>query len=170
MNVDWIRVNNGGKFIAGSTSCKINKKVIITFHGDRSLANSIGTDPADFGMNSIITLFHLSFITFNYFKTLIVINYVSFYDCYSFFFIIIIVAPFGTKGMAVATGATLELHGHNSGPSWTRLAATAKAGSTSILLEDSVTWKAGNIFSLSPLSFTHYLTLSLSTPLIIILF
>lgn len=60
----------------------------------------------------------------------------------------IIIAPFGAKGIAVATGATLDLHGYNNGPSWTRLSVTAKANSTSVLVEDAVKWVAGDILSL----------------------
>lgn len=47
VSVDWIKVNAGGKFIAGAPSCQITQRVTFTFHGNRSTANIIGTDPAD---------------------------------------------------------------------------------------------------------------------------
>lgn len=48
--------------------------------------------------------------------------------------------------MAVATGAHLELHGHNKGLSWTRLGRTSVNGSTTLVLEKQVSWKKGDIF------------------------
>jgi len=47
LNVQYIRVNSGGKFIAGSADCPINNKITITFFGNRTKANIIGTDPYD---------------------------------------------------------------------------------------------------------------------------
>ena len=52
--------------------------------------------------------------------------------------------PYGTKGIAIANGATIELHGAISSPSWTRLSATAQIGDTFITLEDAVSWKVGD--------------------------
>lgn len=56
LDVNWIKVNRGGKFIAGSNnheSCMINNKVTVTFHGDRSLDMDMGYDPADRGNNTL---------------------------------------------------------------------------------------------------------------------
>lgn len=50
MSVNWIRVNAGGKFIAGSSDCQITSKVIFNFYGSRTTENTMGFDPADGGM------------------------------------------------------------------------------------------------------------------------
>ncbi|XP_022097673.1 fibrocystin-L-like isoform X1 [Acanthaster planci] len=50
---------------------------------------------------------------------------------------------FGAKTLAVRNG-TLDLHGKPVPITWTRLAQTAGAGATRMVLEKSVTWKAGD--------------------------
>jgi len=47
LDVEFIRVDAGGKFIAGSETCEINNKITITFFGSKTTANIIGTDPYD---------------------------------------------------------------------------------------------------------------------------
>lgn len=49
MNVSWIKVNAGGKLIAGASDCQITSKIIINLYGARTQANIMGTDPADGG-------------------------------------------------------------------------------------------------------------------------
>ncbi|KAM8882915.1 PKHD1 like 1, tandem duplicate 1 [Synchiropus picturatus] len=50
---------------------------------------------------------------------------------------------YGAKTLAVREG-TLDLHGMPVPQTWTRLAATAAAGATTITLEKKVTWKVGD--------------------------
>ncbi|KAG7457780.1 hypothetical protein MATL_G00230750 [Megalops atlanticus] len=50
---------------------------------------------------------------------------------------------YGTKTLAVREG-TLDLHGIPVPVTWTHLAQTAEAGSTTLTLKQSVTWKAGD--------------------------
>ena len=63
---------------------------------------------------------------------------------------------YGTKGIAIANGATLELHGALSTPSWTRLSATVPIGSTTITLEESVNWKVGDRIVIATTDFPAY--------------
>ncbi|KAG8441692.1 hypothetical protein GDO86_010757 [Hymenochirus boettgeri] len=50
---------------------------------------------------------------------------------------------YGAKTLAVRHG-TLDLHGQPVPVTWTRLAQTAEAGSSILILQKSVTWKAGD--------------------------
>ncbi|XP_071793632.1 fibrocystin-L-like isoform X1 [Asterias amurensis] len=50
---------------------------------------------------------------------------------------------FGAKTLAVRNG-TLDLHGKYVPVTWTRLAQTAEAGATQLVLQQAVTWKAGD--------------------------
>nr|DBA24045.1 TPA: hypothetical protein GDO54_011748 [Pyxicephalus adspersus] len=50
---------------------------------------------------------------------------------------------YGAKTLAVRQG-TLDLHGIPVPVTWTRLAQTAEAGSSTLVLQQSVTWKAGD--------------------------
>ncbi|XP_069076732.1 fibrocystin-L-like isoform X2 [Pleurodeles waltl] len=50
---------------------------------------------------------------------------------------------YGTKTLAVREG-TLDLHGLPVPVTWTRLAQTAEANSSTLILEDAVTWKVGD--------------------------
>ena len=50
---------------------------------------------------------------------------------------------FGTKVLAVLPGATLDLHGEPR-LGWTRLAATASAGSSTLALSEPVSWRPGD--------------------------
>ncbi|KAM4688908.1 fibrocystin-L [Discoglossus pictus] len=50
---------------------------------------------------------------------------------------------YGAKTLAVREG-TLDLHGLPVPVTWTRLAQTAEAGTSTIILQQSVTWKAGD--------------------------
>ncbi|XP_071792804.1 fibrocystin-L-like isoform X2 [Asterias amurensis] len=50
---------------------------------------------------------------------------------------------FGAKTLAVRNG-TLDLHGMHVPVTWTRLAQTAEAGATQLVLQLAVTWKAGD--------------------------
>ncbi|KAL9656304.1 hypothetical protein ABK040_007917 [Willaertia magna] len=47
LDLDYILVESGGEFIMGSDSCPIQNKIIITFYGDRTTDNIIGTDLFD---------------------------------------------------------------------------------------------------------------------------
>ncbi|EFC49255.1 hypothetical protein NAEGRDRAFT_56847 [Naegleria gruberi] len=47
LNVEFIKVEKGGKFIAGSADCPITKKITVTCYGTRTLENIIGSDPYD---------------------------------------------------------------------------------------------------------------------------
>ncbi|KAG2370868.1 hypothetical protein C9374_013779 [Naegleria lovaniensis] len=47
VDVEFIVVKAGGKFIAGSETCPITNKIIVTFFGNRTTANVIGSDPHD---------------------------------------------------------------------------------------------------------------------------
>ena len=64
---------------------------------------------------------------------------------------------FGTKGIGISNGATLELHGAIATPSWTRLAATANSGDTTITLQESVSWKVGDQVVIATTDFPGYL-------------
>ncbi|XP_077349351.1 fibrocystin-L [Lithobates pipiens] len=50
---------------------------------------------------------------------------------------------YGAKTLAIRQG-TLDLHGIPVPVTWTRLVQTAEAGSSTLLLQQSVTWKAGD--------------------------
>eukprot|EP01125_Pyxidicula_operculata_P001595 TRINITY_DN11443_c0_g1_i1.p1 TRINITY_DN11443_c0_g1~~TRINITY_DN11443_c0_g1_i1.p1 ORF type:complete len:1291 (-),score=304.46 TRINITY_DN11443_c0_g1_i1:59-3931(-) len=105
LDVNWIRVDNGGAVIMGSeeTGCQITQKIIVTLWGDRvdKSVNPMGDDPAD-------------------------------------------ATAFGTKGFGFATGSTCELHGYVNGPSWTRLAETARNGSSTITVQEKIFWQPGD--------------------------
>jgi cell migration-inducing and hyaluronan-binding protein len=47
-------------------------------------------------------------------------------------------------GLWVMEGGTLDLHGEPRGPGWTRLAQTALAGSTELVLQEPVSWRSGD--------------------------
>jgi len=47
LNVEFIKVKSGGSFIMGSATCPITNKIIVTFYGNRTTENIIGSDPAD---------------------------------------------------------------------------------------------------------------------------
>ncbi|KAG2374699.1 hypothetical protein C9374_010443 [Naegleria lovaniensis] len=47
LNVEYILVKSGAKFIAGSATCPITSKIVITFYGNRTTENVIGSDPYD---------------------------------------------------------------------------------------------------------------------------
>ena len=66
--------------------------------------------------------------------------------------------PYGTKGIAIANGGTLELHGALATPSWTRLSATAQIGATTLTLDDSVQWKVGDKIVIATTDFSAYYT------------
>ena len=55
-------------------------------------------------------------------------------------------SPDTTKGIYVAAGGVLDMHGSPVSPTWTRLAATAFSGATTLELQESVAgeWKAGD--------------------------
>lgn len=53
------------------------------------------------------------------------------------------IPSYGAKNIAVRYG-TLDLHGLPKTPTWTRLGATAEAGSNTITLAESVNWQAGD--------------------------
>jgi cell migration-inducing and hyaluronan-binding protein len=57
-----------------------------------------------------------------------------------------------SKMIAVYGSGTLELHGESRSP-WTRLAATASAGSTQLLLEAAPNWRAGDRIVIASTSF-----------------
>ncbi|MES2123733.1 MAG: G8 domain-containing protein [Gemmatimonadota bacterium] len=52
-------------------------------------------------------------------------------------------AEVGTKVLAILPGGTLDLHGQHR-LSWTRLAATAPTGVTTLALQDAVDWQVGD--------------------------
>lgn len=53
------------------------------------------------------------------------------------------IPSYGAKNIAVRYG-TLDLHGLPKTPTWTRLGATAEAGSITITLAESVNWQTGD--------------------------
>jgi hypothetical protein len=53
------------------------------------------------------------------------------------------IPSYGAKNIAVRYG-TLDLHGLPKTPTWTRLGATATAGSSTIILAESVNWQSGD--------------------------
>lgn len=61
-------------------------------------------------------------------------------------------SPFGTKALAVM-GGTLELHGSPRRPSWTRLAKTARAGSSQLVVERPVDWMPGDLIVVASTDF-----------------
>ncbi|PRP81432.1 hypothetical protein PROFUN_10962 [Planoprotostelium fungivorum] len=60
---------------------------------------------------------------------------------------------FGDKGLWMASGGTLQLYGWKSGPSWTTLSATARAGDSSVRLTDAVSWKIGDTIMIASTDF-----------------
>jgi cell migration-inducing and hyaluronan-binding protein len=59
----------------------------------------------------------------------------------------------GVKGIAVLNGGTAEFFGAVSGPSWTRLGATAAAGATTIVLQEAVQWAVGSLIVITNTDF-----------------
>lgn len=53
-------------------------------------------------------------------------------------------------GGLLVEGGRLELHGQADGPSWTRLAQTAAAGTTELVLGESVAWRARQHLVVAP--------------------
>jgi hypothetical protein len=51
----WIRANNGGKIIVGSSDagCQITSKIVITLTGPRTVLSDMGSDPYD-GSNFLV--------------------------------------------------------------------------------------------------------------------
>ncbi|KAG2383124.1 hypothetical protein C9374_004461 [Naegleria lovaniensis] len=47
LNIEYIRVDNGGSFIMGDETCPLQNKIVVTFYGARTTSNVIGSDPAD---------------------------------------------------------------------------------------------------------------------------
>jgi cell migration-inducing and hyaluronan-binding protein len=47
LSVGGIRIEQGGKLLMGSSSCRISSKIVITFTGDSSTAFDLGTNPSD---------------------------------------------------------------------------------------------------------------------------
>ncbi|PRP75664.1 G8 domain-containing protein, partial [Planoprotostelium fungivorum] len=60
---------------------------------------------------------------------------------------------FGDKSIWTATNGSIQLYGWKSGPSWTRISATAKVNDTSISLVEAVTWKVGDVFFITSTDF-----------------
>ncbi|XP_063113704.1 fibrocystin-L isoform X1 [Cavia porcellus] len=61
---------------------------------------------------------------------------------------------YGAKTLAVREG-TLDLHGLPVPVVWTRLAQTAKAGQWTLILQDPVTWKAGDAIVIASTGHRH---------------
>jgi G8 domain/Right handed beta helix region len=60
------------------------------------------------------------------------------------------VSGMGTRGILVSNGGKLELFGKTTSVPWTKLNAHAFSGSTTLTLEKSVDWKAGDQIVLAP--------------------
>jgi hypothetical protein len=54
-----------------------------------------------------------------------------------------IATEMGTKGMGIARGGSVDLHGFQFHPSWTRMAAAVLPGDTHLYLQDPVNWRIG---------------------------
>ena len=61
---------------------------------------------------------------------------------------------FGAKTLAVREG-TLDLHGKPLAVTWTRLATTAEAGDTKIVLQEAVDWEVGGRIVIASTSFSQ---------------
>jgi cell migration-inducing and hyaluronan-binding protein len=63
----------------------------------------------------------------------------------------------GADVFGAMSGGRIEMHGRDTGRTWTRLAQTAPAGSTSLTLLDQVGWQAGDriVLASSDLSVDH---------------
>jgi cell migration-inducing and hyaluronan-binding protein len=59
---------------------------------------------------------------------------------------------FGRNYLGLVDG-TLEIYGNDDGPAWTRLAATAAAGATSITVDDPAGWRAGDRVAIASTDF-----------------
>src|SRR5260370_14218693 len=59
----------------------------------------------------------------------------------------------GTRGILVMGSGVLEFHGQVRTPVWTKLAANAPAGATSLVLKDRVTWAGGDQLAIAPTDF-----------------
>ncbi|PRP77174.1 hypothetical protein PROFUN_14515 [Planoprotostelium fungivorum] len=114
LSSEWIRVQNGGSLIVGTSDCPITKKVTITLNGLRGSTNEMGSDPVDG-------------------------------------------ATFGTKGLIVATGGSVQMFGSINGPTWTRLSSTARNGTKTLQLEDSINWSVGDKVVIASTDFSEVL-------------
>jgi hypothetical protein len=54
-----------------------------------------------------------------------------------------IAAGLGSKGIGVSRGGSIDVHGRQFNPTWTRLAATVYPGADTIYLQDSTNWEVG---------------------------
>ncbi|XP_066276424.1 fibrocystin-L-like [Branchiostoma lanceolatum] len=61
---------------------------------------------------------------------------------------------YGAKVLGVRNG-TLDIHGSPVPVTWTRLAQTAAAGQTTLVLEQPVTWKAGDSIAIATTGYRH---------------
>lgn len=64
------------------------------------------------------------------------------------------VMDMGDKFIGLMMGGTLELHGQPR-LSWTRLAATARAGASTVTLQEAPNWKGGDTIVLASTDFDH---------------
>ena len=65
------------------------------------------------------------------------------------------IASFGAKGLVVATGGTAELWGKLYGPSWTHLSQPVYPGSTTLTVEDTLSWTVGSKVVLASTDFSE---------------
>jgi hypothetical protein len=54
-----------------------------------------------------------------------------------------IATGFGTKGVGVAGSGSIDIHGYQFHPTWTRVSATIKPGDNRVYLQDAVNWAVG---------------------------
>jgi len=64
---------------------------------------------------------------------------------------------FGTKGVVVATGGSIQMFGQINGPTWTRLSAIARNGTKTIQVEDAINWKIGDKIVIASTDFSEVL-------------
>jgi len=64
---------------------------------------------------------------------------------------------FGQKGIAVATGGSIQMNGYTSGPLWTTLSSTVQSGGKVITLKDPVNWVAKDTIVIASTDYSEVL-------------
>ncbi|PRP83850.1 hypothetical protein PROFUN_08881 [Planoprotostelium fungivorum] len=66
------------------------------------------------------------------------------------------VIKYGSKGLIVKVGGSIQLFGWKSGPTWTKLSSTAHAGDRVLHLQDAVSWRAGDQITIASSDYSEY--------------
>ncbi|PRP86517.1 hypothetical protein PROFUN_05299 [Planoprotostelium fungivorum] len=66
------------------------------------------------------------------------------------------VIKYGSKGLIVKVGGSIQLYGWKSGPTWTKLSSTVQAGDRVLHLQDAVSWRVGDQLTIASSDYSEY--------------